>query len=66
MFPVTAAFESQRIVETDMAGKILWNYPIPDSIKENKDFLLDVNLLDNGHILFTLHGAGIFEITLDG
>jgi len=66
LFTLTADFESQRIVETDMAGKVLWNYPIPDSVKGDKGFLLDVNLLDNGHILFTLHGAGIFEITRAG
>lgn len=66
LLSVTADFESQRIVEIDMAGKVLWSYPIPESLKRDKGFLLDVNLLDNGHVMFTLHGAGIFEITRQG
>ncbi|MDP6785828.1 MAG: hypothetical protein QGI13_01750 [Rhodospirillales bacterium] len=66
LFSVTASFESQRIVEADMHGKAVWSYAIPTSLSGDKGFLLDVNRLDNGHILFTLHGAGIFEITRAG
>lgn len=66
LFSVTADFRGQKIVETDMEGNTRWSYAIPNSLRGDKGFLLDVNLLDNGHILFTLHGAGIFEITREG
>ncbi|MEE8393872.1 MAG: aryl-sulfate sulfotransferase [Rhodospirillales bacterium] len=66
LFSVTANFNTQKIIEADMRGKTVWSYPIPDSVKGEKGFLQDVNLLDNGHILFTLHHAGIFEITRAG
>ncbi len=66
LFSVTTSFESQRIVEADMAGKTVWSYAIPRSLSGDKGFLLDVNRLNNGHILFTLHHAGIFEITRAG
>ena len=66
LFSVTADFDSQKIVETDMKGHPVWSYAIPNALKREKGMLLDVNLLDNGHILFTLHHAGIFEITREG
>ena len=66
LFSVTADFDGQKIVEVDMTGKTVWSFPIPRSLKGNKGMLLDVNLLGNGHILLTLHHAGIFEITRKG
>jgi hypothetical protein len=66
LLSVTAEFRGQKIVETDMEGNTLWSYAIPSSLMGERGFLLDVNLLDNGHILFTLHGAGIYEITREG
>ena len=66
LFPVTGDTNNQRIVETDMKGKVVWRYRVPRSIGGDRSMLLDANLLKNGNILFTVHGAGIFEITRRG
>lgn len=53
----------QAIVEVNMHGQVLWrHYPS----MSNRDLLLDATYLDNGHILYTVKGQGIFEIDRDG
>lgn len=55
-----------RIIEVDMKGKILWEYPVPDNLKGNTNPGFDAERLDNGHILITYSRYGIVEIDYSG
>lgn len=52
-----------RVVEVDFDGDIVWQYRPRTG---RGDALLDAALLDNGHILITIKGAGIYEVSRDG
>ncbi len=51
-----------RIVEVDMQGNIIWEYDIPDNLKQYHSPGLDVEQLNNDNILFVLPGNGVYEI----
>jgi uncharacterized protein (UPF0248 family) len=55
-----------RIIEIDMSGNIVWEYKIPDNIKQYTDPGFDVELLDNNNILFVAPKHGVYEIDRDG
>ncbi len=54
--------KQMRIIEVDMSGEIVWQYIIPQALVRGAPVGLDADLLDNGNILFTLSGSGIYEI----
>ncbi|MHC4698818.1 MAG: aryl-sulfate sulfotransferase, partial [Planctomycetota bacterium] len=58
--------DQPRIIEVNMLGEVVWEYVIPDHLKEYHEPGLDVEVLANGNILFVLPRNGIYEIDRDG
>jgi len=59
--------QNPRIIEVDMEGNIIWEYVIPDNIKQHHSPGMDVEYLANtDHLLFVLPGYGVQEIDRDG
>lgn len=58
--------DAPRIVEVNMAGEIIWQYKIPDTLRKYTNPGFDVQLLPDNHILFILPGKGIYEIDRNG
>ena len=55
-----------RIIEVNMLGEIVWQYQLPDNLKEYTNTGLDAELLSNNNILIVLTGKGLFEINRNG
>ena len=58
--------QSPRIVEVTMEGEIVWEYVIPDDLKQHHQPGMDVELLPSGNVLFVLPGKGVYEIDRGG
>jgi len=58
--------ERPRIIEVDMQGQVVWEYVIPDDLKQYRNPGMDVELLSNGNILFVLPRNGVYEIDRSG
>jgi hypothetical protein len=58
--------DAPRIVEVNMAGEIVWQYKIPDTLRRFTNPGFDVQLLPNNHILYILPGNGVYEIDRNG
>ena len=60
------SYSTQKIVEVDMQGNIIWEYLKPNSLYQGKSGkrygLNDVELLNNGNILFNIQLVGAYEI----
>lgn len=61
---------SKGIVEVDMNGKVIWDYPVPKSLFGGKlgreIIVMDVEKLANGNILFVIREVGIYEVDRTG
>ncbi len=61
---------THKIVEVDMDGNIIWEYKIPISLyrgrQGKRNGLNDVELLNNGNILFNIQLVGAYEINRNG
>jgi hypothetical protein len=55
-----------RIIEVNMLGEIIWEYPVPPNLKQYTNPGFDVELLSDGHILYVLPGKGVYEIDRSG
>ncbi len=55
-----------RIVEVNMRGEVVWEYVIPDDLKQYHNPGLDVEVLSSGNILFVLPRNGVYEIDRSG
>ncbi len=58
--------DRSRIIEVNMLGEIIWEYPIPPNLKRYTNPGFDVEPLSNGHILYVLPGNGVYEIDRSG
>ena len=58
--------ERPRIIEVNMLGEIIWEYQVPQNLKEYTNPGFDVELLSNDNILFVLPRNGVYEIDRDG
>ncbi len=58
--------ENPRIIEINMQGEIIWEYSLPDDLKQYNNPGFDAELLPNNNILFLLPRKGIYEINRDG
>jgi predicted TIM-barrel fold metal-dependent hydrolase len=58
--------DRSRIIEVNMLGEIIWEYPIPSNLKRYTNPGFDVEPLSNGHILYVLPGNGVYEIDRSG
>jgi hypothetical protein len=55
-----------RIIEVNMLGEIVWEYLVPENLKEYTNPGFDVEWLPNNNILFVLPRNGIYEIDRSG
>lgn len=55
-----------RIIEVNMLGEIVWQYVLPDDLKQYTNPGFDVELLASNNVLFVLPGNGIYEIDRSG
>ncbi|MDD5038103.1 MAG: aryl-sulfate sulfotransferase [Dehalococcoidales bacterium] len=58
--------DSPRIIEVNMLGEIVWEYPVPSALKQFNNPGFDVELLPGGNILYVLPGNGVYEIDRSG
>jgi len=58
--------DKPRIIEVNMLGEIIWEYPVPQNLRRYTNPGFDVELLPNGHILYVLPGNGVYEIDRSG
>lgn len=62
LLPDNHVSNQPRVIEIDMEGEIVWEYILPDELKEYTNPGFDVELLSNDNILLVLPGKGVFEI----
>lgn len=55
-----------RILEINMTGGIIWEYYLPDHMKNHTNPGFDVEILDNGNLQLLAPAYGIFEVTKGG
>jgi len=58
--------EKPRIIEVNMLGEIVWEYLVPQNLKQYTNPGFDVELLPNNNILFVLPRSGVYEIDRKG
>lgn len=59
--------ENPRVIEINMQGDIIWEYAIPENLKEFTNPGFDAEYLpEEDHILIVLPRSGIYEIDRDG
>lgn len=58
--------EKPRIIEVNMVGEIVWQYPVPPHLKQFTNPGFDVEPLPNGNVLFVLPRNGAYEINRKG
>jgi len=58
--------KNTRIVEVDMQGRIVWQYLLPESLRQYTDPGFDVKVLSDNHVLFVLPLHGVYEIDRSG
>lgn len=55
-----------RIIEVNMLGEIVWEYMLPEDLREYTNPGPDVELLANNNVLFVAPGKGVYEINRNG
>jgi phage terminase large subunit-like protein len=55
-----------RIIEVNMLGEIVWEYLIPENLRQYTNPGFDVELLPNNNILFVLPRKGVYEVSRNG
>ncbi|MDH5695192.1 MAG: aryl-sulfate sulfotransferase [Dehalococcoidia bacterium] len=55
-----------RIIEVNMLGEIIWEYQVPQNLRQYTNPGFDTEWLPNDNILFVLPGNGVYEIERDG
>ena len=58
--------DKPRIIEVNMLGEIVWQYVLPDNLKQYNNPGFDAELLANNNILFVLPRSGVYEIDRNG
>lgn len=58
--------ERPRIIEVNMLGEIVWQYLLPDNLRQYTNPGFDVESLANNNILFVLPKNGVYEIERSG
>ena len=66
LLPDNHRVDRSRIIEVDMQGRIVWEYPIPGHLKDYTNPGFDVERLPNNNILYVLPRKGVYEITRSG
>ncbi len=55
-----------KVIEVNMLGEIVWQYLLPDNLKQYTNPGFDVELLANNNILLVLPKKGVYEIERSG
>lgn len=55
-----------RIIEVNMVGEVLWQYLVPQTLKQFTNPGFDIEPLPNGNVLFVLPRNGAYEINRKG
>ena len=59
-----------KIVKVSLGGRLMWSYDVPSKLyggdKSPNTPVTDVELLENGNIMFVVNNIGIFEINEEG
>lgn len=58
--------ERPRIIEVNMLGEIVWEYQVPQNLRQYINPGFDVEWLPNNNILFVLPRNGVYEIDRNG
>ncbi len=58
--------DNPRIIEVNMQGDVVWEYSMPDDLKQYHDPGMDVEVLDSGTVLLVLPRNGVYEIDRTG
>ena len=58
--------ERPRIIEVNMLGEIVWEYLVPQRLRQYTNPGFDVERLPNNNILFVLPRNGVYEIERNG
>lgn len=55
-----------RIIEVNMLGEIIWEYVVPENLRQYTNPGFDAERLPNNNVLFVLPRKGVFEINREG
>ena len=66
LLPDNHNLQKPRIIEVNMLGEVIWEYVIPQHLRQYTNPGFDVELLDNSNILFVLPRNGVYEINRSG
>lgn len=66
LIPDNHKIDRPRIIEVNMKGEIVWQYQIPDYLKQYTNPGFDAERLSNNNILFLLPRNGVYEINRNG
>lgn len=58
--------EKPRIIEVNMLGEVVWEYLVPQNLRQYTNPGFDMELLPNNNVLFLLPGNGVYEIERNG
>jgi len=58
--------ERPRIIEVNMLGEIIWEYQVPQNLRQYTNPGFDTEWLPDNHILFVLPRNGVYEIDRNG
>ncbi|MFH1789224.1 MAG: aryl-sulfate sulfotransferase [Candidatus Altiarchaeota archaeon] len=58
--------DKPRVIEVNLLGEILWEYDLPENLKEYTNPGFDVEPLTEGNILIVLPRKGVYEINREG
>ena len=66
LFPYLGDADNPRVIEVDMNGNIVWQFSLPEELKEYTQPGFDAELLSGGTILLVLPRWGLYEIDRNG
>ncbi len=58
--------DKPRIIEVNMLGEIVWEYVVPENLRQYTNPGFDVERLANNNILFVLPRSGVYEVNRNG
>ncbi|MFH1485294.1 MAG: aryl-sulfate sulfotransferase [Chloroflexota bacterium] len=66
LLPDNHDLQRPRIIEVNMLGEIIWQYIVPENLRQYTNPGFDVELLPDNNVLFVLPRKGVYEINRDG
>ncbi len=70
IFRIGSRPEGESIIEVDMQGRVVWNYPIPLELyrgnTHRSNHLMDIELLANDNVMFVIGRTALYQINRRG